>query len=230
MCIVEALRVVEAVKTGKPSYGCLPWCALENVVVKYHVRSGKIPPRPECEDGQWGLIQRMCAAKPEERIKISTVVDELERLANDTNTQANDVTDRMHSANQESVALVTAEARKLLAEWRSNTEQHNVSLVMLYDSLRDRIKSVDELIAEGDHEAACWSAFHSLVVEARASTANLKSTGRGLISLTQATMRCYALCRRLDKLSDVALVCRARRCGTSEDDAKLAIHDKNNKA
>ncbi|KAE8889224.1 hypothetical protein PF003_g26625 [Phytophthora fragariae] len=230
MCIVEALRVVEAVKTRKPSNGCLPWGVIDIVAVKYHVRCGKLPPRPECEDGQWGLIRRMCAAKPEERIKISTVVDELERLANDTNTQANDVTDRMHSANQESVALVTAEARKLLAEWRSNTEQHNVSLVMLYDSLRDRIKSVDELIAEGDHEAACWSAFHSLVVEARASTANLKSTGRDLISLTQATMRCYALCRRLDKLSDVALVCRARRCGTSEDDAKLAIHDTNSKA
>ncbi|KAE8993356.1 hypothetical protein PR003_g20943 [Phytophthora rubi] len=128
MCIVEALRVVEAVKSGKPSYGYLPWGVIDIVAVKYHVRHGKIPPRPECEDGQWELIQRMYAAKPEERIKISTVVDELERLANDMNTQANDVTDRMHSANQESVDLVTAEARKLLAEWRCNT--HNASLVM----------------------------------------------------------------------------------------------------
>ncbi|KAL4086200.1 hypothetical protein PRIC1_014331 [Phytophthora ramorum] len=208
MCIVEALRVVEAVGAGKPSYGCVPWG--DNAAVKYNVTHGKLPPRPKCEDGQWGLIERMCSAKPEERIKISTVVAELERLANDTNTQPDHVTDRTDSANQGSVALVTAAARKLLTEWRSSTEEHNISLALSYDSLWEHINYVREQMAGGGHAAAYWSAFHSLAVEARASTANLKSVRRDLISLTQATMKCYALRRRLDKLCDVALVCRAK--------------------
>ncbi|EGZ20754.1 hypothetical protein PHYSODRAFT_379188, partial [Phytophthora sojae] len=74
MCVIEALRVVEAAKLSQDSCHCLPWRVADRVVVKYHATHGTLPSRPTiCEDGQWELIQRMCALDPAQRIKISTV-------------------------------------------------------------------------------------------------------------------------------------------------------------
>ncbi|GMF46460.1 unnamed protein product [Phytophthora fragariaefolia] len=78
MCVLEAMRVFEAARSGKPSRVCLPWGILANPVVKYHASHGKLPRIPECTADQWELVRRMCSWNPKERIKISTVVDELE--------------------------------------------------------------------------------------------------------------------------------------------------------
>jgi serine/threonine protein kinase len=212
MCIVEALRVVEAVRDGKPSYGCLPWGVLMNGVVKYKATRGEMPSRPSiCTDDQWNLVTRMCFLDPTKRIKISTVVDELERfVATSTGTKTNYQVDHktndtialMHPMNQESVESITAAACKLLSQLRRSTNQQDTSPIVLFDSLWDRIEHVREQIDEDNPEAACKNAFHSLVVEAGTSTASLEARTGGLISLMRAVMGCYALSRRLDKLCE----------------------------
>jgi serine/threonine protein kinase len=212
MCIVEALRVVEAVRDGKPSYGCLPWGMLDPFVVKHHVTSGKIPSRPSiCTDEQWILVTRMCIFDPKKRIKISTVVDEFERLVktspgSKSNNQADHGTDATFAltspVNQESVESMATAARKLLSALRGNTNQQDNSPVVLYDSFWNRIEDVRKQIDEGNHDAACRSAFHSLVVKAKTSTASLEARSGDLISLARIVMGCYALSRRLDKLCD----------------------------
>ncbi|KAG7378274.1 Serine/threonine-protein kinase tnni3k [Phytophthora pseudosyringae] len=115
MCIVEALRVVEAVASGKDSTYCLPWCVREIAVVKYHAQHGELPARPAvCEDNQWELIERVCTLEPQNRIKISTVVDELARLANSQDNSLAD-TSLTPSAKLESASEVIANAQLLLA-------------------------------------------------------------------------------------------------------------------
>jgi len=224
MCIVEALRVVEAVRDGKPSYGCLPWGVLMNGVVKYKATRGEMPSRPSiCTDEQWNLVTRMCVLDPKKRLKISTVVDELERFMKtltDTkaNNQVNHVADGMtaltHPVNQESVVSMATAARKLLSQLEGNTSQQDNSPVALYDSLWDRIEHVREQIDARDHEAACKSAFHSLVIEAGTTTASLLEASReDLISLTRVVMGCYALNRRLDKLCDAYFLKPPREMG-----------------
>jgi len=213
MCIVEALRVVEAVQDGKPSYGCLPWGRLDNPVVQYHVTRGKMPPRPSiCSDEQWNLVTRMCVSDPKKRLRISTVVDELERFiatstGKDTSNQvdhvADDISAKKGSANRESVVSMTMAARKLLSQMQDNANQQDGAPIFLYSSLWDRIQHVREQIDEDNPEAACKSAFHALVVEAQISTASLVEARSGdLVSLAQIVMGCYALSRRLDKLCD----------------------------
>ncbi|EGZ20821.1 hypothetical protein PHYSODRAFT_413676, partial [Phytophthora sojae] len=82
MCVVEALRVVGAVGSGKTAGHCLPWRVADKAAVKYHATRGKLPSRPTiCKDDEWELVKRMCVLEPGKRVKISTVVDELARLA-----------------------------------------------------------------------------------------------------------------------------------------------------
>ncbi|EGZ12024.1 hypothetical protein PHYSODRAFT_336496 [Phytophthora sojae] len=118
MCVVEALRVVEAVNTGKDSRGCLPWRVADRNVVRYHATHGTLPARPKCSNSQWELVVRMCALDPKQRIKISTVVDELARLANSgVNTQAMAEPDTLSAdvTNRVSVPDMIAAARHELA-------------------------------------------------------------------------------------------------------------------
>ncbi|KUF82827.1 hypothetical protein AM587_10011823 [Phytophthora nicotianae] len=78
-----ALRVVEASKSGKGSQSCLPWTSPDLIAVKHHASQGELPSPPAmCEDTQWELIKRMCVLEPTQRIKISTVVDELVKFVN----------------------------------------------------------------------------------------------------------------------------------------------------
>ncbi|GMF35527.1 unnamed protein product [Phytophthora fragariaefolia] len=139
----------------------------------------------------------MCSWNPKKRIKISTVVDELERLAKATTvttTPAEQVTDTTYA---ESAAF----ARHLLARWQE-TEDHNSSLVVLYVSLWDQCEHVHHQILEADGDVACCNAFHSLISEAQASISKLPSMKGDMISLTEITMRGYALQRRLKKLCE----------------------------
>jgi serine/threonine protein kinase/ankyrin repeat protein len=228
MCIVEALRVVEAVQDGKPSSGCYPWGMLDPYAVKFHVTSGKLPSRPSlCTDEQWNLVTRMCVLDPKKRLKISTVADELKRFVEtstglDTNNQVDSETDVMSAladpVNAASVVSMSAAARKLLSQLQGDTNQHDTSPVVLYSSLWDRIEHVRGQFDEGDRDVACSSAFRALVVEAGASTARLRETTSGdLISLARVVMGCYALSRRLSKLCDAHFLKNPRELAYSED-------------
>ncbi|KAE9097870.1 hypothetical protein PF006_g23482 [Phytophthora fragariae] len=56
----------------------------DRAAMKYHATRGKLPGRPSiCEDSEWELVERMCVLEPAKRIKISTVIDELEKLTGD---------------------------------------------------------------------------------------------------------------------------------------------------
>lgn len=73
MCVVEALRVVEAVKFGKDMFFCPPWGNRGNVEVKVLAKKVFLPTRPTiCSSQHWKLVQRMCAFNPTKRIKITT--------------------------------------------------------------------------------------------------------------------------------------------------------------
>jgi serine/threonine protein kinase len=145
MCIVEALRVVEAVQAGQPSSVCLPWGVLPPYAVKFHVTSGKLPSRPSlCTDEQWNLVTRMCVLDPKKRLKISTVADELKKFVEtstglDTNNQVDSetcvVTALADPVDAASVVSMTAAARKLLSQLQGDTNQQDDSPVVLYSSL-----------------------------------------------------------------------------------------------
>lgn len=84
MCIIEAVRVVEAVrlKTDESESPPLPWRRLDNIVIKGHVLKRELPSRPSiCTDDQWALVERMCRFDPSTRLKIVTVVEALAKLA-----------------------------------------------------------------------------------------------------------------------------------------------------
>jgi hypothetical protein len=68
MCIIEA-------KTGE-----YPWGTMDDAVVKFHVKRGALPDRPECfSNYEWDLVTRMCCFDPSERIDMAEVVQRLDR-------------------------------------------------------------------------------------------------------------------------------------------------------
>ncbi|GMF12387.1 unnamed protein product [Phytophthora lilii] len=112
MCIIEALRIVDAGGDERKFY--LPWGALANNIVKFHVKQGKLPSRPKaCTDDQWQLVKRMCAFEPKKRIMISTVVDELARFAHGSQNIGNNITSTA-IVKLESVPGVISAAHELL--------------------------------------------------------------------------------------------------------------------
>ncbi|KAJ8566561.1 hypothetical protein ON010_g6561 [Phytophthora cinnamomi] len=207
MCIVEALRVVEAVKTGKDSSRCLPWRVADRTAVKYHATRGIPPSRPTiCDDDQWRLVRKMCVLDPEKRVKISTVVDELARLANLTTTsQAIEVRDISipSAANWEFIPEIVANTQGLLASIQCDVDQSD-AMILQYATLWENLEHVRGQI--DDHESddidTCRAAFCSLVADSRASTATLHDRKRSIISLAETTMRCFALQRSLDKFCE----------------------------
>lgn len=66
MCIVEAVS------------GTFPWgTEMPDAAVKFHVKRGRLPPRPPgCfqEDGEWELVRDMCTLDPSQRISIILVI------------------------------------------------------------------------------------------------------------------------------------------------------------
>ncbi|KAE9095128.1 hypothetical protein PF010_g16829 [Phytophthora fragariae] len=202
MCVVEALRVVEAVKSGKKSSHFLPWCVGDRTAVRYHATHGKLPARPTiCKDGEWKLVERMCVQEPAERIKISTVVDELETLAKlNTISEAIDLTDTLPSnaASWESIPEVVAESQELLASLQET--QHDEAFSQ-YLNLWRRLEQVRTQIGDNQIDK-CRVAFCSLVAASHVSTAKLRYRKENLVSLAERTMQCYALRRRLDKFCD----------------------------
>ncbi|KAH7474256.1 Serine/threonine-protein kinase TNNI3K [Phytophthora ramorum] len=202
MCIVEALRVVEAVNSGNTTQPCLPWGNQGNFVVKSHATKGRLPAQPKaCKDNQWELVKRMCAFNPKDRIKISTVVDELAKLAT-TNNQHADRADNTptNSVNLKCVPETIAKARRLVVRLRDVPGQRD-AVLSLYACLWDRLEQVHRQI-DGSSDAECRAAFCSLVADADVSTTELEDTKGNLVALAETTMRCYALNRTLAKLCD----------------------------
>ncbi|ETP42312.1 serine/threonine protein kinase, partial [Phytophthora nicotianae P10297] len=201
MCIVEALRVVEAVKSGEGNQSCLPWRNLDNFAVRYHASKGTLPSQPKiCEESQWNLVKRMCSLEPTNRIKISTVVDELARFANmdDDDNQEHDLTPTEHTE-QKSIRTVTIQAKKLLRHLRADATQ-DTDVLLRYMSLWKRLGLVQGQMKS--QPEVCRAAFDSLVTDAGSFTMELQNANESLVALAEMTMRYYALDRRLDKLCE----------------------------
>ncbi|ETP27784.1 serine/threonine protein kinase [Phytophthora nicotianae P10297] len=210
MCIVEALRVVEAAKFGKSTACCLPWTNPNRDAIKYHARRGELPSRPIiCDDNHWDLIKRMCALNPGERIHISTVVDELATLANtNLNTQKKNSKEIFPNKDTDTrpVAGVISEARELLIRLHRNIDRRN-DVLDLYMALWNRMEEVKK---EVDRSSAskCVIEFCRLIADANLATLKLQDRNRSLVTYAEKTMRCYTLSRRLDKLCEAFSIVR----------------------
>ncbi|OWZ03607.1 Serine/threonine protein kinase [Phytophthora megakarya] len=210
MCIVEALQVVENV-AGKHTEVCLPWGYLDNIAVRYHARKGKLPSKPtKCTSEQWKLVSRMCVLEPQKRIKISTVVDELAKLVVDELAKFVEINEDMDpptctmttlSGDLNSVPVITAQARVLLDRLVNDVNRCNVEY-SLYSSLWNHLERVRGQI-DDNYSAKCMTMYCSLVDAAYEATLNLQNAKDSLTCLTETTMRCYALERRLEKFCEV---------------------------
>lgn len=215
MCIVEALRVVEAAQheQSERNQPPLPWQTLDNIVVKAHVSMGRLPARPRnCTDEQWTLVTRMCCHDPHQRIKMMTVVDELALLAKETGaarvSEATHLVDvNSESATDGSSSPVKAdpeafeEMKLLLTRQRSHVVAGSSSIVALFDlytALWARLEEVHAEVAEATSD--CSLALERLVESARAASLKLEGTNNTLVDLTEKSLRGYTLHRRLDKL------------------------------
>ncbi|RAW31240.1 hypothetical protein PC110_g12403 [Phytophthora cactorum] len=143
MCIVEALRVVEAARAGKDTQFHLPWRVADRNAVKYHAVRGELPYKLTiCDNNQWDLIKRMCALNPEERIKISTVVDEFDTLANASiGNQTENYIETSAIGSVESVSRAISEAREMLVRPQGSTDRRD-AVLSLYVSLWDSLEEV----------------------------------------------------------------------------------------
>lgn len=193
---------MEAVKLGKDSRHCLPWC-LRDINVKYHATHGKLPTRPAmCEDSQWELVKRMCAFDPEKR------VDKLATLANikDISSESSGLDDisRLNSVSWESVAKVIEAAQRELEQLQDSENQRD-EVQSLYASLLERLEQLHGQIHGSPNEER-RAAFCSLVGDAEDAIAKLPDRKANLVSLAATTMQCYALDRALSKWCDTKFI------------------------
>ncbi|KAG3012908.1 hypothetical protein PC121_g14983 [Phytophthora cactorum] len=103
----------------------------------------ELPSRPTiCEDNQWDLVKRMCVLNPEERIKISTVVDEFDTLANASiGNQTENYIETSAIGSVESVSRAISEAREMLVRPQGSTDRRD-AVLSLYVSLWDSLEEV----------------------------------------------------------------------------------------
>ncbi|KAH7460631.1 Kinase D-interacting substrate of 220 kDa [Phytophthora ramorum] len=184
MCVVEALRVVEAVQSGEEDLQrCLPWGVLDNDVVKHHVKQKKLPSRPAtCDDAQWQLVKRMCVFDPDNRMKISTVVAELARLAEIPPMNQTEISTGTPGGLDAALQVISAAREQLTRLQDNNQEAPNSdggALRTLYGLLWDRLEQV--------HRSK-W------------------------ISRVWQISACCALSRRLDKFEDAYFLLRENKC------------------
>ncbi|KAE9356775.1 hypothetical protein PF008_g3451 [Phytophthora fragariae] len=204
MGIIEALRVVEAVKSGKDFISCRPWRLCDINAVKYHVKQGKIPPRPEiCDDNQWHLVERMCVLDPQKRIKISTVVDELERLASVPDLNRAEISTKPAFQALEVISAAQDLLARLQGDSKGVAKAYTEAVYSLYGSMWDRLEQVHRQI-QVNIDFAGVTDFCSIIGDADKCTRRLEDTQStsNLIYLMKTTMRCYAIGRRLDKFMD----------------------------
>ncbi|KAG6599730.1 Serine/threonine protein kinase [Phytophthora cinnamomi] len=215
MCVVEAMRIVESTTTNQQGFVPLPWGNLENIVVKVRVtRLKELPQRPQhCTDGQWELVKRMCAYDRSDRIKISTVVDELAALAGADATQEPEP--ESAKLPKEQVAGVIDEMKRSCHLNQPETRSTNqVVLRSVYGLLWDRLADLCAIVKD---ESGSLDQLEALVGRARMGTRSLGQCLDTLTGFTEMATNGYALHRELDKAID------ANFWGVNSSDGEL--HD-----
>ncbi|KAL4157080.1 hypothetical protein PRNP1_006106 [Phytophthora ramorum] len=216
MCVVEALRVVEAVQSGEEDLQrCLPWGVLDNDVVKHHVKQKKLPSRPAtCDGAQWQLVERMCVFDPDNRMKISTVVAELARLADIPPMNQTKISTGTPGGLDAALQVISVAREQLTRLQDNNQEAPNSdggALRTLYGLLWDRLEQVHSQIhVKVDFEGL--ADFCLLVGKADECTKKLQRATLNLTSLAETTLQCSALGRRLDKFEDAYFLLRENKC------------------
>ncbi|OWY90620.1 Serine/threonine protein kinase, partial [Phytophthora megakarya] len=149
---------------------------------------------------QWELVKQMCAFDPLTRIKISTVVDELAKLVEINQDVDTSATATTLSINLESVPNVIDKAQVLLDRLVNDVDRCILEY-SLYFSLWNHLNHVHAKI-DDNHSAKCKEVYCSLVGDAHEATVDLQNASTTLTFLTESTMRCYALERRLKKFCE----------------------------
>jgi hypothetical protein len=209
MCIVEALRVVEASKQNKTERAIvpLPWGNLDNAIVKVHVvRMRSLPLRPSvCTDEQWTLVTRMCAFNSSDRLNIGTVVDILGRFAGadvSSNSKAEDAGTHTFEAGLEGVSTAVAEMKSYVNAEDDAGSSSRKTLIQIFGLLWNRLNDLFRVL----DNSGCGDVgrLWELVDRSRQSTMVMQEQGssESLIAFTETAMRGYALHRGLDKLME----------------------------
>jgi len=216
MCVIEALRVVAltVLKLDAIEYPPLPWGSLDNVSAKYHaVRKRELPLRPQlCTDEQWALVTRMCASDPSGRLKISTVVSELSKLARVGRAEENEA--KLTATSQEPVAMIVMEGKNQADPSSSAGSKEHKVLQQIFNLLWDRLEILASTVGSDGGDVEC---LRELVKQVQEGTTALQDTHDTLLEFTQTAMRGYALHRDLDKLIEANFW----RIGIEEGD----VHD-----
>ncbi|GMF12403.1 unnamed protein product [Phytophthora lilii] len=192
---------------------------LDNIVVRYNVKQGKLPSQPAASnDEQWQLVKSLCAFDATKRLRISTVVDELASFANCSVKV--DIEKRDTAVSLEEIPSVISAVKALLMQLQDSSQDSktpDVSLYSLFGSLWDELEEVFCRI--NDKLNVRWrSVFCVLVHDADISTSQLLDITTNLGSLSEMTLRCYALRRRLDKFVDanhLSLACLNWEAGSA---------------
>ncbi|OWZ20656.1 Serine/threonine protein kinase [Phytophthora megakarya] len=204
MCIVEALRIVE--KTITNNKDCvsppLPWGNLNNYVVKYHVTNlKKLPRRPYFCTHEWGLVERMCAYDPKERIKVSTVVDILAALASAERDQSPELTEpelgrisQQQIEKMKSLCCLQQQQNPGNACQQETWSTNQVVLRSVYGLLWDRFQNLCVMASVQSRR------LQPIFERALISTSNLELCPNTLTGFTQMAMDGYGLHRELDKV------------------------------
>jgi serine/threonine protein kinase len=226
MCIVEALRVVEATTSTETKLAIvpLPWGNLDNVSVKFQVvRKHALPLRPSvCTDEQWTLVTRMCAFEPSDRLNIGTVVDILSRLAGvdfSNDSKAEDAGTHTFEVGLEGVSAAIAEMKSCIDDAEDDARSSSrKTLTQIFDLLWSRLDDLSRVL----DNSSCGDVgrLWGLVDRSRQSTMVMQEQGssESLIAFTETAMRGYALHRGLDKLMEANSWCVDSEDGSSVHD------------
>lgn len=219
MCVVEAMRVVEAKLLNKTKAECppYPWGVLDIKVVKHHVLKGELPMRPSkevCSDDQWALVERMCRRDPEKRIKITTVVDELAQLVSGGHDEGAETSVALDT--DEHVSIVIAE---MMAAVDDSEEYAGDDHALLRGVYRLLLKRLDHVTGQVTSESPACGRLKLLVERVRDGMAEAETCADSLTQFTETALRAYALHRQLDKFMAANFLVAGREIGGDE------VHD-----
>jgi hypothetical protein len=176
----------------------LPWGDLDNVAVKYHVvHERTLPTRPRlCTHEQWALVTRMCVNDQTRRLKISTVVDELERLMVEKGLKGKSPKG-CDTATPTPITGIIASLKICDDSARSSSLAGQEAQSMIFSLLWQRLEHLSTTIANDDGDV---ESLRELAEKARVETLVLADSSDTLVEFTQTAMCGYALHRKLDKL------------------------------
>lgn len=217
MCIVEAMRVVDSIEGDEVHLN--PWCDLENVVVKMKAKHRELPPRPKmCTDTQWILVERMCCFDPEKRIVISTVVEELGKLAGLEQASV----DSVESSSYMPTSMIQ-ELLMRLQDLQSTTrsdERRSASVYGILELAWNRLQTTFDKLSETESSSTVTSEFSTVMKHTQDVTTDLIGKKCNTISeFTTASLRALALHRQIDKFLDANFLSKAE--GEAIDDYRM---------